>query len=149
MNARPRTARIARTIARVWVAPAIIAAASLLPSIALFMQWRDIVGAFSAPPDSVSVVELKLAPAADALRGRAIAGYLPPRSGPDDDVTARRRFLAQYRLVPVALLDDPRADVVLVDCAAIPDCGALFASGDLEVDRMLEAGWVLARRRHR
>lgn len=129
------------------IALALVAAASLLPAVALFLQMREVSTAFSTATDSVSALERQISPFATALRGHAVAGYFSPRSDAKTDVAAaRNRFIVQYSLAPTILVADSTQRLVVADCAEVPSCHALAGAAGLEVERDFGSGWLLLRR---
>lgn len=140
---RPAPARRAR----VAIAVALLAGASSLPAIAVFLQTREIVAAFSAAADPVGDFDRRLAPLAAALEGHPVAGYFPPPSEIDEGSPARRRrFMAQYSLAPTILLDDSTPSLIVADCTETPNCRERIRDAGLEMERDFGAGLLLLRK---
>jgi hypothetical protein len=144
---RDRPSRSAPGRLRVWTGAALVALASMVPSVALVFQWRELWRAFSSRSVLADALERQTAPLADAARDLPTVGYFPPRGEDKGAEGARRRFLTQYAVAPTLVIDGSAEPVAIGDCVGVAHCGDVVRDAGYEIERDLGNGWLLLRRR--
>jgi hypothetical protein len=143
MKRHPRRPPTTRDI-RPWLAPLLIAAASLLPTFALLTQLDAVLGVSTTPPDRVTAFENRLAPVTAAVQGWNEVGYYwPAPEVPLTPTETAHLYLSQFSLAPTLLVNDPTSPLVIADAAFRPERGPFIVPAGFDVVRDFDNGLFL------